>query len=135
MNQHQDRTKIEGIVNYLDPHNKDINPLQRLIVQKFQMGKDDKDQDTISLEALLTPDLISLILQKIQIELSLDIRDALYELNRQAGVTKWGSKLGASASTVEHKLADPAKPIFEQPENIIPSDDSVSQQKEKDPGS
>ena len=123
MKQHQDREKLEAIIDYLDPHNKDINPLQRLIVNKFQRDVDEEGKEVLKVDAVLTPDMISLILQKIQLEISLDVRDLLYDLNRAAGISKWGSKLGTDTAKVEHKLA-PAPGIFKS-ETILPSAEDV----------
>jgi len=125
MKQHQDRKELETIVDFLDPHNKDINPLQRLIVQKFLKETTEDGKENVKVEAIITPDMINLILQKIQIELSLDIRDLLYELNRATGVSKWGSKLGTADGTkVEHKLSDAPLGSFES-EQVTPSAESV----------
>ena len=98
MKQHESREKLEAVLDYLDPHNKDINPLQRLIVRKFQKVKDEDDKENIELEAFLTPDIISIVLQKIQVQVLLDVRDVLYDLLRESGVTKWGSKLSPASS-------------------------------------
>lgn len=124
MKQHQDREKLEAIVDYLDPHNKDINPLQRLIVNKLQKEVGEDGKENLKIDAILTPDMISLILQKIHIELLLDIRDTMYEISRGAGVARWGSKLGGSTTKVDHKH-DPSSPLFEKQENIIPSTEAV----------
>jgi len=124
MKQHQDRKELETIVDFLDPHNKDINPLQRLIVQKFLKETTEDGKENVKVEAIITPDMINLILQKIQIELSLDIRDLLYDLNRQTGVSKWGSKLCVESARFEQKSDNPSHE-FSESELITPSAESV----------
>lgn len=66
MIQHEERAKIEGLLQYLHPDNKDLN---------------------------LPNDKISLILQKLAIQVLLDIRESMYEIGKNQGVDKWGPKL------------------------------------------
>lgn len=66
MNPHDDRAKIEGLLQWLHVSNPDC----KLDVPSIQV-----------------------VLQKLQTQLLLDIRDVAYEISRNQGIDKWGAKL------------------------------------------
>jgi len=72
MNPHDDRAKIEGLLQWLHPDNQDLK---------------------------LEPDKIQIILQKVSIQVLLDIRDTIYQMAQSQGVNKWGPKIAVEQQT------------------------------------
>ncbi len=107
MPQHQSREKIEALVQFVDPHNKDLNPLQKIVLSKCNIATGEDGKQSLELDGHLTPDLISVILSKMSIEVLLDIRDVLYEISRSSGVSKWGPKIGGNTPSIPSEA--PAK--------------------------
>ncbi len=78
MNPHDDRAKIEGLLQWLHPDNPDCK---------------------------LDASDIQVVLQKVQIQILLDIRDVTYQSARNQGVDKWGPKMAT-----EQQISRPKPP-------------------------
>jgi hypothetical protein len=80
---HDDRSKIEGVLQWLHPDNPDIK---------------------------LTPDKIQIILTKLGIQVLLDIRDTVYQIAQHQGVQKWGPKIAVDPQPSAPKAPVPEHP-------------------------
>jgi len=89
MNPHDERAKIEGLLQWLHPDNTDLT---------------------------LPVDKIQTILQKVSIQVLLDIRDTMYQIAQNQGIDKWGPKIaieqqsGAKTTKAEAD-SEPKKPV------------------------
>jgi len=89
MNPHDDRAKIEGLLQWLHPDNPDCK---------------------------LDEPKIQVVLQKVQTQILLDIRDIVYRMAQNQGIDKWGPKI---ATEQQFNPPRPAPPPEQPTVNVV----------------